>query len=82
MSNKKNILVTGAAGFIGSNFTRFIADKYPDVELFLVLNKDILDRSAWEEGMRLLEREPDWNLLKNQALIYTTDQKIPYAISD
>lgn len=53
-----------------------------DVELFLVLNKDILDRSAWEEGMRLLDREPDWNLLKNQALIYTTDQKIPYAISD
>lgn len=33
----KNILLTGAAGFIGSNFLRYLFDKYPDYR-FLVLD--------------------------------------------
>ena len=34
----KHILVTGAAGFIGSNFVHYVVDHYPDVSL-TVLDK-------------------------------------------
>jgi dTDP-glucose 4,6-dehydratase len=34
---KKTVLLTGAAGFIGSNFLRYLFDKYPDYH-FLVLD--------------------------------------------
>ncbi len=37
----KNILVTGGAGFIGSNFIRFILNNYKDVE-FRLYNLDVL----------------------------------------
>ena len=32
----KKILVTGAAGFIGSNFVHYWADKYPDDQLLVL----------------------------------------------
>jgi len=32
----KNILVTGGAGFIGSNFVRYILDKYPDYRVVVL----------------------------------------------
>lgn len=38
MSDKKNILITGAAGFIGANFTRFIANKYPNYNIIALDN--------------------------------------------
>ena len=31
MSQFKHILVTGGAGFIGSNFVRYVVDEHPDV---------------------------------------------------
>ncbi len=34
----KNLLVTGGAGFIGSNFTRYILEKYPNYAV-VVLDK-------------------------------------------
>ena len=35
-SKKKNLLVTGGAGFIGSNFINFIHKKYPDYNIQLL----------------------------------------------
>ena len=35
----KNILVTGGCGFIGSNFVRYLYNKYPDYRIF---NIDLL----------------------------------------
>lgn len=33
---KKNILITGGAGFIGSNFTNFLFRKYPEYEIIVL----------------------------------------------
>ena len=35
---KKNILITGGAGFIGANFTEFFVNKYPEYNI-IVLDK-------------------------------------------
>ena len=44
----KNCLLTGAAGFIGSNFANYMAKKYPEVR-FVVL--DILEYCASLENL-------------------------------
>lgn len=36
MNLMQNILVTGGAGFIGSNFVRYLVDKYPDYKITVV----------------------------------------------
>lgn len=41
------LLVTGALGFIGSNFVRYMADKYPDYDFILVDKKTY---ASGEEG--------------------------------
>jgi dTDP-glucose 4,6-dehydratase len=33
---RKSILITGGAGFIGSNFTRYLYEKYPDYKLIVL----------------------------------------------
>lgn len=54
------ILVTGGAGFIGSNFVRYMLEKYPDIE-FVVLDKltyagrienlqDVMDKIIFIKG--------------------------------
>ena len=45
----KNVLVTGGAGFIGSNFTRFLQLAEPDVHIF---NLDILSYAGSQENLR------------------------------
>ncbi|MFX3624574.1 MAG: dTDP-glucose 4,6-dehydratase [Ectobacillus sp.] len=44
-----NVLVTGGAGFIGSNFIRYMIDKYPH---YLIINYDVLTYSG---NLRSLE---------------------------
>jgi len=48
------LLVTGGAGFIGSNFVRFILDKYPE---YRVLNLDKLTYAGNLENLSGLERD-------------------------
>lgn len=48
----KNILVTGGAGFIGSNFVHFILDKEQDV---LVVNLDLLTYAGSQENLKDLK---------------------------
>lgn len=51
-----------------------------DINLAVILKKEYLNRSAWEEGMRLLSREGKWDLLKYDVLVYSSMRKIPTAI--
>jgi dTDP-glucose 4,6-dehydratase len=56
----KNLLVTGAAGFIGSNFVEYMLEKYPEYNIIILDKltyagnmdnlKKVIDRVTFEEG--------------------------------
>ena len=37
----KNIVVTGGAGFIGSNFVRYLKETYKDIQITILDNFDL-----------------------------------------
>ena len=45
-----------------------------EIDFILALDKRYLDRTSWEEGMALLGRRADWDLLADRVLI---DQTVP-----
>ncbi len=45
----RNVLVTGGAGFIGSNFIRFLLNNEPDVQ---VINLDVLSYAGSQENLK------------------------------
>ena len=49
------LLVTGGAGFIGSNFIRYILSKYDDVE---IVNLDLLTYAGRLENIHDVEKDP------------------------
>jgi dTDP-glucose 4,6-dehydratase len=51
----KRILVTGGAGFIGSNFVRYMLNTYPEVH---IINLDALTYAGNRENLTDLEDEP------------------------
>lgn len=55
------ILVTGGAGFIGSNFIRYFLKKYPDSE---IINLDKLTYSGNLENLREIEKNPNYTFVK------------------
>lgn len=55
------ILVTGAAGFIGSNFTFYMLDKHPDAR---VVALDALTYAGDFETLRPLEDDPRFSFVK------------------
>ncbi len=56
-----HILVTGGAGFIGSNFIRYILKTDPDAQ---VVNFDRLTYAGNLENLRTLEKEPRYRFVK------------------
>lgn len=55
------LLVTGGAGFIGSNFIRYILNKYPDC---LVLNYDKLTYAGHLSSLSDVELNPNYKFVK------------------
>ena len=55
------LLVTGGAGFIGSNFIRYILKKYPD---YRVVNLDALTYAGNLENLKDLEKIPNYEFIK------------------
>lgn len=60
MANKKNILVTGGAGFIGSCFIRHILNKYPD---YKIINLDALTYAGNIENLNDVKDNPNYTFI-------------------
>ncbi len=62
LANKKRVLITGASGFMGSNFLRLLYNKYPGYDL---TNLDILAYAGNQDNLLDIE-EKDKKLPKNK----------------
>lgn len=56
-----NLLVTGGAGFIGSNFVHYIFEKYPT---YRVVNYDLLTYAGNLENLKDVENNPHYTFVK------------------
>jgi len=57
----KTLLITGGAGFIGSNFIHYIARKYPE---YRIINLDKLTYAGNLENLRGIEDNPNYKFIK------------------
>ncbi len=55
------VLVTGGAGFIGSNFVRYMVKKYPEYNL---VNLDALTYAGNLENLKEIEGLPNYKFVK------------------
>ena len=62
---KKNILITGGAGFIGSHVVRLFVNKYPNYQ---IINLDALTYAGNLENLRDIEDKPNYQFAKVNIL--------------
>lgn len=65
MPDKKNILITGGAGFIGSHVVRLFVRKYPS---YRVINLDSLTYAGNLENLKDIEGEPNYKFRRGSIL--------------
>lgn len=58
---KRNILITGGAGFIGSHVVRFFVNKYPQ---YRILNMDLLTYAGNLNNLKEIEHAPNYQFIK------------------
>jgi dTDP-glucose 4,6-dehydratase len=61
MTFKKNILITGGAGFIGSHVIRLFIEKYPD---YRIINLDALTYAGNLENLKDVEKADNYTFVK------------------
>jgi dTDP-glucose 4,6-dehydratase len=61
ISNGMKYLITGGAGFIGSNFIHYLSGKYPDCE---IINLDNLTYAGNLENLKKIENNPKYKFVK------------------
>jgi len=70
---KKNILITGGAGFIGSNFIPYFLDKYKD---YHVINLDILSYAGDLENLKEINNNPNYTFIQGDICDRKFIQKV------
>ena len=73
MDNKRNILVTGGAGFIGSHVVRLLVNKYPQ---YRIINLDCLTYAGNLENLRDIEDRPNYTFVKADICDFETVLKV------
>jgi dTDP-glucose 4,6-dehydratase len=61
MTLKKNILITGGAGFIGSHLVRLFVNKYPNYQ---IINMDVLTYAGNLENLKDIEAKENYTFIK------------------
>jgi len=69
----KKILVTGGAGFIGSNFVRHMVNKYQDYE---IINFDALTYAGNLENLKNIDIKPNYTFVKGDITDVVTVNKV------
>ena len=70
---KKNILITGGAGFIGSHVVRLFVNKYPE---YHILNLDKLTYAGNLANLKDIENRPNYTFIKADICDYEKMQEI------
>ena len=77
-----NILVTGGAGFIGSNFVRYMVEKYSD---YHIINLDALTYCGNLENLKDIEDKDNYTFVKgdirDKAIVDELVEKSDYVIN-
>lgn len=69
MNFKRNIIVTGGAGFIGSHVVRLFVNKYPD---YHIINLDKLTYAGNLANLKDIEDRPNYTFVKADICDYET----------
>lgn len=69
----RKVLITGGAGFIGSNFITYFLEKYPDYELF---NLDALTYAADLKNLQEVKTNPHYHFIKGDICDETLVREI------
>lgn len=70
---KRNILITGGAGFIGSHVVRLFVNKYPD---YRIVNLDKLTYAGNLANLRDIEKAPNYTFVKADICDYDTIREL------
>jgi len=68
----KNILIAGGSGFIGSNFVRYVLNKYADCR---ITNLDKLTYAGNKENLKDIEKDPRYKFIKGDICNRQTVEK-------
>lgn len=79
----EKLLVTGGAGFIGSNFIKYMLNQYPEIN---IINFDSLTYAGNLENLADVENNPNYTFIKgdirDRELVYQTMEKgVDYIIN-